>query len=132
MSTDNYVVQIEKYSERHFIAGFKKKYKSAWEVTWKALEEEFKRIETLIGVNNYVETIIDCEKCLICKTEFRVAGTQESRHGSGNRCIIAVHKKEKIVKVLMVYSKTDIKGSRETDWWKGVIKDNYPDYFDCF
>lgn len=133
MSTSsNYVVEVEKYVERHFIASFKKKYKGAWDITWKALEEEFKRIETLIGVNNFVETIFTCDDFLICKTEFRIAGTQESRHGSGNRCIIAVHKKDKITRVLLVYSKGDVKGSRETDWWQGVIKDNYSDYARCF
>ena len=133
MSTNaNYVVQVEKYAERHFIASFKKKYRGAWGVTWKALEEEFKRIDMLIGVNNFVETIFSCDEFLICKTEFRIAGTQESRHRSGNRCIIATHKDSKIVRILLVYGKTDVRGSRETDWWQSVIRDNYPDYANCF
>lgn len=133
MSTnDVYIVETEKYAERHFIASFKKKYKGAWGITWKALEEEFKRIETLIGVNNYVETIFDCKNFLICKTEFRVAGTQESRHSSGNRCIIAAHKETKKVRVLIVYGKGDIKGSHETAWWQGIVKENYSDYAHCF
>lgn len=132
MSTNNtYVVEVEKYAERHFISRFRKKYKGAWDVTWKAIEEEFKRIETLIGVNNFVETITDCEGVLICKTEFRVASTQESRHGSGNRCIIAVHKEAKIVRVLLVYGKGDA-GPRETAWWQGLIKETYKDYAHCF
>lgn len=133
MSTSsNYIVEVEKYAERHFIASFKKKYRGAWDITWKALEEEFKRIEALIGVNNYVETIRDCNEFLICKTEFRIAGTQESRHRSGNRCIVVTHKKDHIVRVLLVYGKGDVKGSRETDWWQGVIRDNYPKYAHCF
>lgn len=130
MST-NYVIEVEKYAERHFIASFKKKYKGAWDITWRALEEEFKRIETLIGVNNYVETIIDGEALLICKTEFRVAGTQESRHRSGNRCIIAVHKDTRRVCVLLVYGKGDVRGAHETAWWQGVLRDNYPTYAHC-
>lgn len=133
MSTNvNYIVQVEKYAERHFISSFKKKHKGAWDITWKALEEEFKRIETLIGVNNFVETIFSCEDFIICKTEFRVAGTQQSRHGSGNRCIIVAHKNDKVVKVLLVYGKNDVSGSRETDWWQGVVKDSYPNYSHCF
>lgn len=130
MST-SYVIEIEKYAERHFIASFKKKYKGAWDITWRALEEEFKRIETLIGVNTYVETIIDCEGVLICKTEFRVAGTQESRHRSGNRCIIAIHKDTKRVCVLLVYGKGDTRGSHETAWWQGIVRDNYSAYAHC-
>ena len=132
MSTSgNYIVEIEKYAERHYMAGFRKKYKGAWEITWKALEEEFKRIETLIGVNNYVETIVDCDGVLLCKTEFRVAGTEESRHRSGNRCIIAVHRDTRKVNVLLVYGKGDIRGSHETAWWQGIIKDNFPAYAHC-
>lgn len=132
MSTSsNYAVEVEKYAERHFISGFKKKYQGAWDITWKAIEEELKRIETLIGVNNYVETIKSKRDLLICKTEFRVAGTQESRHGSGNRCIIAVQKEVKTVRVLLVYGKSDIRGSRETTWWQGIVKETYADYADC-
>lgn len=133
MSTSsNYVVEVEKYAERHFISSFKKKYRGAWDITWKAIEEELKRIETLIGVNNYVEIIKSKRDLLICKTEFRVAGTQESRHGSGNRCIIAVQKEVKTVRVLLVYGKGDIRGSHETTWWQGIVKETYADYADCF
>lgn len=132
MSTsDNYAVEVEKYAERHYIASFRKKYKNAWDITWKALEEEFKRIDTLIGVNNFVETIIDCDDIRICKTEFRVAGTQESRHRSGNRCIIAAHKGKRVVCVLLVYGKGDVRGSHETAWWKATVKENYPEYKHC-
>ena len=132
MSTSaNYIVEIEKYAERHYIATFRKKYKSAWSITWKAIEEEFKRIETLMGVNNYIEIITNCGDISICKTEFRVAGTQESRHGSGNRCIIAVHKDTKRVNVLFVYGKGNVRGSHETAWWQTVLKENFPVYADC-
>lgn len=133
MSTsDAYIVEIEKYAERHYITGFKKKYKGAWDITRRALEEEFKRVETLIGINNFVETIYDCEEYLICKTEFRIAGTQESRHSSGNRCIIAAHKDTKKVRVLLVYGKGDVKGKHETVWWQSIVKETYPDYAHCF
>lgn len=128
MSTDPYGVEVAKYAERHFISSFRKKYKGAWDITWRAIEEELKRIETLIGINNYVETVADRKNVLICKTEFRVAGTKESRHGSGNRCIVAIHKDKKLVRVLLVYGKGDVSGSRETDWWKGEVRNNYPDY----
>jgi hypothetical protein len=127
MST-NYAVIIEKYAERHFISKFKKKYKGAWDVTWGALHEEFKRIDTLIGITNIAETITDQEGIKICKTEFRVHGTQESRHGSGNRCIIAVHKDICVVNVLIVYNKNDLGGSNETAGWKKLVKENYPEY----
>ena len=127
MST-NYVVIVEKYAERHFISKFKRKYKGAWNVTWNALVEEFKRIDTLIGATSIAETIADVGNIKICKTEFRVHGTQESRHRSGNRCIVAVHKDSCTVHVLVVYHKNDLSWSNETASWKALVKENYSEY----
>lgn len=127
MST-NYAVIVEKYAERHYISKFKKKYKGAWSVTWDAIHEEFKRIDTLIGETNIAETITDHGDTRICKTEFRVHGTRESRHSSGNRCIIAVHKNTRVVKVLIVYHKNNLGSGNETANWKNTVKENYPEY----
>ena len=124
----SYAIVVEKFAERHYIAKFKKKHKNAWDVTWSAIAEQFKRIESLIGVNNIVEIIIDAGDVKICKTEFRIAGPGKSRHASGNRCIIAVRKSTAVVHVLLVYSKGDIGGSNETAGWKTIVKDNYPEY----
>ncbi|OHA89287.1 MAG: hypothetical protein A2653_01175 [Candidatus Zambryskibacteria bacterium RIFCSPHIGHO2_01_FULL_43_25] len=127
MST-NYAVIVEKFAERHYISKFKKKHKNAWDITWNAIAEQFKRIESLIGINSIVEIICDAGDIKICKTEFRIAGPGKSRHASGNRCIIVVQKSSAVVHVLLVYSKGDIGGTNETTGWKTVIKDNYPAY----
>ena len=124
----SYAVTIEKFAERHYIAKFKKKYKNTWDVTWDAVEEEFRRIESLIGVNSIVEIITDAGDIRICKTEFRIAGPGKSRHASGNRCIIAIKKSTAVVHVLLVYCKGDIGGPNETASWKAVVRDNYPEY----
>lgn len=124
----SYVVITEKYAERHFISTFKKKYKGAWDVTWTGMYEEFKRIDTLIGQTNIVETITDSGDIRICKTGFRIHNTQESRRSSGNRCIIAVHKNTSTLYVLLVYGKTDLRGHKETAEWKSIIKENYRQY----
>lgn len=129
MST-SYAVVIEKFAERHYISGFKKKYKGAWDVTQDAIVEEFKRIDALLGVTSIAETITSQGDLKICKTEFRVHGTRESRHASGNRCIIAIHCDTATVCVLLVYSKTDITMKNETAAWKEIVKDNYPQYHD--
>jgi len=126
MST-SYAVVIEKYAERHYISKFQKKYKNAWEITWCAVIEEFKRLDTLFETT-IAETICDSEKIKICKTEFRVAQTKESRKSSGNRCIIAVEKDTNTVYVLLVYNKTDMRGSQETVAWKVIIRENYAQY----
>jgi hypothetical protein len=130
MSTD-YAVVTEKFAERHFIKYFEKKYKGAWDITWTSIEEEFKRFDSLLETS-IAETIISGQtagkQIKICKTEFRVAGTKESRHGSGNRCIVAVHVDALTVHVLLVYCKTDLASSNETAQWKLIIRDNYPEY----
>ena len=128
MST-NYGVIFEEYAERHYIKNFEKKYKSAWNITRRAITEEFKRFDGLFETS-IAETIIDGDDIKICKTEFRVAGTKDSRKSSGNRCITALCREDSIymVRVLLVYHKNDIKGGNETARWKQIIKENYPEY----
>lgn len=127
MST-SYTVVVEKFAERHFISKFRKKHLKAWDVTWSAIVEQFKRIESLIGVNSIVEIITDTGDVKICKTEFRIAGPGKSRHASGNRCIIAVERNVATVRVLLVYSKGDIGASNETAAWKFLVKNTFPEY----
>jgi hypothetical protein len=127
MST-SYAVIVEKFAERHYIAKFKKKHKNAWSITWNAIEEQFRRIENLIGISSIIEIITDAGDVKICKTEFRIAGPGKSKHASGNRCIIAVRKSTAVVHVLLVYSKGDIRGSNETATWKTIVKENYSEF----
>jgi len=126
MSTD-YGITIEKFAERHFIKSFEKKYKGAWDITWKAIEEEFKRFDSL-SETSIAEIITDVDNVKICKTEFRVVRTKESRKSSGNRCIVAVHKDTHMVHVLLVYHKNHLGHGNETAKWEQVIRDNYPEY----
>ncbi|MEK7192703.1 MAG: hypothetical protein AAB682_01040 [Patescibacteria group bacterium] len=124
-----YDVIFEPFTERHFIRGFAKKYKGAWDKTLKGLVLEFTFVDFLfektIAETIYVSADNDIR---ICKTEFKIASTEMSRHASGNRCIIAVQKSSATVHALLVYSKGDIGGTNETAGWKTVIKDNYPAY----
>jgi hypothetical protein len=122
-----YNVVFEEFTQRHFIKSFEKKYKGSWELTYGYLIEEFKQIDILF-LKSVAETIFDSPAIKICKTEFKIAGTQDSRHSSGNRCIVAIHKDAAQVRVLLVYGKTDIASKNETAVWKGIIKDNYPQY----
>jgi hypothetical protein len=124
-----YTVIFTPFTDRHFIRTFAKKYKGAWDKTQKALIVEFTFVELLFE-KSIAETISvsSDNDTLICKTEFKILGTEVSRHASGNRCIIAIRKSTAIVHVLLVYSKGDIMGSNETVGWKAVVKDNYPEY----
>ena len=127
-TTNEYQVIIESFAERHFIRTFAKKYKGAWDTTFGFLAAEFKFIDALF-FKNTAEYITDKNAdIVICKTEFKIAGTQESRHGSGNRCIVAIHKNLNKVCVLLVYYKNDLGGGSETGNWKNLIKKNYSEY----
>lgn len=127
MST-SYEVIIEPFADRHFIRTFAKKYKKAWDFTLSALVREFQSFNVILE-KSIAEEITDRNAdVVICKTEFKISGTQKSRHGSGNRCIVAKHKNTNKICVLLVYNKNDLGGGNETANWKRVIKENYPDY----
>jgi len=128
MKSTKYEVIFKPFTERHFIRTFAKKYKGAWDFTLRSIIEEFEKIEILF-LRNIAEEITDKNaNIVICKTEFKISGTEESRHGSGNRCIVAIHKDVGKVQVLLVYHKNDLGGGSETGNWKNLIKENYPEY----
>src|SRR3989338_2560632 len=123
----SYTVVFTDFTERHFIKSFKKKYKNAWDYTLKALRLEFGNFDLLFQ-KSIAEKIIDVPTVSICKTEFKIAGTDVSRHASGNRCIVAVHKETCTIFVLLVYHKNDIGSGNETATWKNIIRENYSEY----
>lgn len=129
MKSTKYEVNFESFTERHFISSFAKKYKGAWNLTLKTITEELEQIDFLF-LKNTAEIIVDSKEIQICKTEFKIAGTEMSRHGSGNRCIVAIHKNINKVCVLLVYNKTDLGNRNDTATWKKIIKQNYPKYSD--
>ena len=123
-----YDVIFEPFTERHYVRTFAKKYKQAWERTISGLILEFTFVDLLFK-KSIAESITDKNAdIVICKTEFKIAGTNVSRHASGNRCIIAIHKNENKVCVLFVYGKTDLSSGNETAEWKNVIRENYSEY----
>ena len=122
-----YEVVFEPFTERHFIRTLAKKYKGAWTITLQTITEEFEQVD-LLFLKNTAETIVDSADIKICKTEFKIAGTQVSRHASGHRCIVAVHKSTAVVRVLLAYHKNDLRGVNETASWKALVKENYPEY----
>lgn len=124
-----YHVVVEPFALRHFIKSFAKKYPGAWERTYSGLLLEFSLVDLLFQ-KSIAETILESEEVKICKTEFKIAGTEYSRHSSGNRCIIAVHKDSHRVSVLLVYGKTDIPSHNETMQWKKIVREAYPEYKD--
>ncbi len=126
-----YQVVFLPYTDRHYIKSFAKKYKRAWNETMDALCTEFRSVDVL-----FAKTIAEIicvspdNEIKICKTEFKILGTNISRHASGYRCIIAVHKSSQLVNVLLIYGKSDVGGKNETAWWKNILRETYPEYKD--
>lgn len=126
-----YSVNIEKYAERHFIKSFEKKYHRAWEITIETLIRELQSFDVLL-LRTIAEMISETSEIKICKVEFKIAGTNESRKSSGNRCIVVVHKNTNTVNVLLIYHKNDLGAGNETATWKQIIKENYSEYSHLF
>ena len=130
MST-RYTVIIGEFAESHYLKNFVKKYKSKWEVTWRAISEELQRFDSLLDTT-VAEVITKNDNIRIAKIEFKIAGTCESRKSSGNRCIISVCENTSLIKILLIYHKNDLGDKNETTKWKQIIKENYPEYSNLF
>lgn len=124
---DYYSVKIEDFAESHYIKSFCRKYKDKWDITLTAISAQLSRIDNLL-LTDKADTIVDAKDIKIIKTEFKIAGSQDSAKTSGNRCIVAWHTEEKIVYILLVYGKTDLSGRNETAEWQNIIKTHYPKY----
>ncbi len=126
-----YLVKTEQFAESHYIEKFQRKYKNAWAVTWKGIQEELIRVDSLLSTS-IAEIIIEKENYKIIKTEFRIAGTKESRKASGNRCIVLLNQDKEEITILLVYNKNDLRDKNETAQWRKIIKENYKDYSNLF
>ena len=47
-------------------------------------------------------------------------------------CILVVDDRKKLVRVLLVYSKGDLKSTHETAEWKSIIKEQFPEVGERF
>lgn len=122
-----YSVNIKQYAERHYIKRFAKKYGRAWEITIETLIREMQSFDVLLE-RRIAEMITESTNIKICKVEFKIAGSNQSRHGSGNRGIMAIHKDVSSINVLLLYHKNHLGDGNETAKWKQIIKDNYSEY----
>ncbi len=118
------------YTERHFIKSFSKKYPGAWDKTLKSLFIEFAFVHLLFEKQIAEIISVSADNSIkIGKTEFKILGTDVSRHASGNSCIIAINESARTVTVLLVYHKSDIvKSGGETAAWKKIIQENFQEF----
>lgn len=127
MSTEpaGFLVILEEFARTHYVKDFKKR--PAWDVTWKGIEQILARFnaEALAGKLEPPIAISEDRKLVLYKMSFRMADENKSAKGSGNRLIFVCDYENCLIRVLLVYHKNHVKGPRETDWWKGVVYDEY-------
>jgi len=133
MSTNEYAVFVEEYAVSHFIKSFAKKYKGKqWEITFIAIKAMLARYDNLapnhIPIDSKLDVICPCSQYMIVKLDFAVAGTQKSPKSSGNRVIAAIDTENKVIKILLVYSKNDIGPPNETAKWKNLVANRYEEF----
>lgn len=126
MEVQNYNVEFEEFTKRHFIKLFEKKYKSAWVKTQNDIIDVCKRIDAMLEYKRAdLIASVDCHK--LVKLDFAVEGTQTSPKQSGNRCILHVNEDARFVRILIVYSKNEISDPNETVKWKQLVKRQFDD-----
>lgn len=126
-----YKVSVCDYAKRHYMEAFEKKYWAAWEKTFKIIENMLRRIDELLKTSKATKIHI-CKKWYIAKCEFKIAWSNESAKTSWNRIIIYVDTDILEVKILLIYTKTDIKGNNETAWREKEIKNNFKEIYLLF
>ena len=119
-----YSLIVGEYAKRHYIKNFDKKYKTAWKTTWNFIEILTTQIYKYLTTTK-VNKIHLCDTWYIAKCEFNIAWLNISTKSSWNRIIVYVDEINLETHILLLYAKTDIKWSNETQWWEQEIKENY-------
>lgn len=127
----NYAVEFDRYSLRHYEKDFIKKNRGHWDKTKRSIEDMCKRIDNVLEFSR-ADLIKSVDYYKLVKLDFSVAGTKVSAKSSGNRCIVVVNEKTRQATILLIYSKHHICEPNETAKWKGIIKANFADYATIF
>jgi len=124
MEQQNYSVEFEPYTNRHFIKKFRKKHAEKWPPTELAINDACARIDNMLQYSRADVISVSGHNQLV-KLDFAIYGTQTSPKTSGNRCILFVDNNARLVRILLVYSKDDISEPNETQKWKSIVKNAY-------
>lgn len=128
MDQCKYNVVFEPFAERHFMKSFAKKYKSSWAKTRDYIEFMCGRIDNVLESQRADLIAVSSDgRYRLVKLDFAIFGIKMSPKKSGNRCILCVDGKLELVRVLLVYAKTDLPAKNETQEWKRLVRDEYDD-----
>lgn len=131
MAPQKYNVIFEDFTKRHYIKNFEKKYKTKWQRTKEDIIFVCEHIENML-LKNRADLISEAGNYRLVKLDFAIFGIKVSPKASGNRCILEIDDEISVVRILLVYSKNDINTRNETQEWKRIIKDHYPEIKEKF
>lgn len=129
--SQNYSCSWQEFAERHYAKVFSKKYKHAWLTTRDDLIAVCIRIDRMLELSK-ADLIATVGEYKLVKLDFAVAGTRISPKSSGNRCILLINEDTHHVDILLAYSKNDIGPPNETQKWKLLVRNNYPEVSKIF
>ena len=118
------------YSKRHYLKDFEKKYKGKqWDYTKKSIIQDLSRLKVennTTQLSTQIDELKYDDQEYLAKYDFKVALTNESTKSSGNRCILYINNKTSIIKVLMIYNKSNLpKNKDETKFIMDEINNNF-------
>lgn len=128
MSTnpEGFLVILEDFAKRHYYKDLAKR--PSWETTWQSLELILTRFnpEALAGKLEPPIRYNKDKTLVMYKMMFRLADEHDkSAKASGHRLIFLCDFPNQVIRVLIVYHKRHIKGSKETAWWMQLIDDEF-------
>jgi|SRR5690606_4700292 len=128
ISPDGFLVILEDFAERHYCKDLSKR--RSWTTTWHSLEQILARFkpDALAGKLEPPIKLNDDRTLVLYKMMFRLADEHDkSAKTSGHRLIFVCDYEYRVIRVLLVYHKRHIKGSKETAWWTKLVYDEYKD-----
>lgn len=122
-------VTYTKYSQRHYLKDFKKNYKGKqWDFTEKSIMQDLSRLRMENNTTQFSAQIDELKYDngeYLAKYDFKIAQTNESTKSSGNRCVIYINDKKSIIKILIIYGKTNLpKNKDETKYIMDELENN--------
>lgn len=123
--SSGFLVILEEFALSHYVKDFRKR--ADWQVTWRGLEQILARFNPDALAGKLAPPIATSEDgtLVLYKMSFRMAKDNKSAKKSGNRMILCCDYSSQIIRVLLVYNKNHVKGSRETVWWKKLVYSEY-------
>jgi len=122
-------VTYTSYSIRHYLKDFRKNYKGKqWEYTEKSIIQDLMRLRIEHNTTQFSSQIDELKYYdgeYLAKYDFKIALTNESTKTSGNRCVLYINDKNNIIKILMIYGKTNLpKNKDETKFIMDELENN--------